>query len=155
MLAPTILIASLCTTQLTSQPSQPPIARAEVEVADDTVHLIAFDRDGEVAAEVVQWQLDGESRIDAVFPDGLAMTIDLDGEEVTIISDDPDEAISRLALIEDLLAETDQAGKGNSLECWGHLTLTVIHCATANVPFCILGAAATVCECEDEEDFEC
>jgi hypothetical protein len=150
MITPTVLIASLSNIQ------PPTIARAEVEVTDDTVQVVAFDGDGEVAAEIVQWQPDGEPRIDAVFPDGLAMTVDLDGGDVTIISDDPDEAIARLARIEHLLAETGQtAGKGASLACWGHLTATGISCASAHVVLCLLEAAATVCECEDDEEFEC
>ena len=147
MITPTVLIASLYITE-------PPIAHAEVEVVGNTIQVFAIDATARSQPRSCKWQLDGAPRIDAVFPDGLALTVEI-GDEVTITSDDPDEAIARLVAIEDLLAETEQTGKGTSLECWGSLTLTVIHCATANVLFCIGGAALTVCACEDEEDFEC
>jgi hypothetical protein len=140
-------------------PSPSQVERAEVTVAGDTVQVVALDGDGEVVAELVQWQPDGpdgEPRIDAVFPDGLALSVEFDGDEVSVISDDPDEAIARLVAIEDVLAETEQlAGKGTSGKCWLHLSVTVIGCAMANIPACLIGAVGTACACDDSGELAC
>ena len=80
--------------------------RVEYESGAQSAHVLAFDDEGEVAAEVVLWHVgDGKLRLDAAFPDGLTASAELDGDgDVVIISEDPVTAAARLAEVEDILA---------------------------------------------------
>ena len=64
--------------------------RVEYESGANSAHVLAFDNEDEVAAEVVLWHTgDGKLRLDAAFPDGLIASAEVvDG--VVIMSEDPD-----------------------------------------------------------------
>jgi hypothetical protein len=80
-----------------------PIADVEVIESADSTHVFAYDPDGEVAAEVVVWGREGEVRFDALFSDGLYLSMVTDGEGVTVDGDDVQEAAARVGEIHDFL----------------------------------------------------
>jgi hypothetical protein len=115
--------------------TRPPIADVEVIESADSAHVLAYDPDGEVAAEVVVWGRDGEVRFDAVFPDGLYVSLVTDGETVNVESDDVEEAAARMGEIRDFLVQLEpQAGP--------------IPCGAAVVGgIVIVDAVLAACEC--------
>lgn len=53
--APVVLATTLSTS--------PPLARAEFEHGPDSAHVLAFDENNDVAAEIVLWRVDNRPRI--------------------------------------------------------------------------------------------
>jgi hypothetical protein len=74
------------------------VADIEVERGPESTTLTAFDGDGEVAAEIVQWtDGDGHTRLDTHFADGVYVWVAIDGDSVEVESNNPAEAADRLA----------------------------------------------------------
>jgi hypothetical protein len=68
----------------------PPPTRVDVEHTDDSIHVLAYDAEGDVTAEVVEWWNGADIRIDANFPDGVYLSATVRAEDdVTIESNDP------------------------------------------------------------------
>jgi hypothetical protein len=144
----------------TALTATPPLSRAEVERGPDSVHVLAFDANDDVAAEVVVWHgVNQDIRIDALFPDGLTLSavVAVSGEVMSIDSDDPQTVAGRLAAVDDLLAGgTVQA---SWLKCAAYAAITaweLSHASPIAVPTAILAA----CEClpeivEEWEALEC
>lgn len=126
--------------------SLPPITDVEVVESADSTHVLAFDPDGEVAAEVVVWAVEGEIRLDALFPDGLYLSVVTDGESVTIESDDAAEVAERMGALLDHLGQTEQEGEEWG-DCAGHAAHAAVGCALARPFMCVVGSVIAACEC--------
>lgn len=101
MYTPTAILSSILT--LAPPPDTPPafdVSDVEVEYGEQSTQVTAFDADGEVTAEVIVWAVDGEPRVDAVWPDGLYLSI-ADG---SFESDDLGEASERMVVLETAMA---------------------------------------------------
>lgn len=146
----TILSWALLSTAPPSQPSFD-ISRVELERGSDAVSMFAYDDAGEVVAEFSVWLVEGDPQIAANFADGLYLFAEVDGDDVTIECSEvgcSDEVVARLAVVEDLLADTETTDGG--WKCNLHVAITIYHCATLNFLGCGLGAVASVCECSEE-----
>lgn len=124
--------------------------RVDVEHTDDSIHVLAYDADGEVTAEVVEWWDGANIRLDANFPDGVYLSATVRGEnDVTIDGSDPAAVSERLAVVEDLLANTETGT--NKWICAMEVLAAGIACGTAAGPVgvgaCALGALAVSCAC--------
>jgi hypothetical protein len=148
----------------TALSATPPLARAEVEHGPDSTHVLAFDTNEDVAAEVVVWHVDHRHiRIDALFPDGLTLSaqVAVSGDVVSIDSDDPQVVAGRLSAVDDLLAGglADGALEGSWLKCAAYAAITAFELAHASpiaVPTAILAACECLPEIVDEwEGLEC
>ena len=153
MTTPAIVLSVL----LAAEPSanDPPFEIADVESAsvDRSANLLMFDRDGEVAADVTTWiDADGRPRIDAVWPDGVYLSI-VDGVAET---NDATAAARRAEAIDDFLAENEQLASWQEWAlCGGHLALAALECPTALG--CGLGIIGSFCHCGPliDEDIDC
>jgi hypothetical protein len=120
------------------------IESVELDRSEDTVQITARDSEGEVSAEIVVWGREGEVRFDALFPDGLYLSVVTDGETVTVDSDDPQEAAVRVGEIHDFLMQTEpQEGPA---QCGGAVAMGIAH-AVAGSPWVIVEAVFAACEC--------
>lgn len=143
------------------------IEAVTVESGPESVNVIALDRDDEIVAEVVLHSVDGAPRLDALFPDGLYMSVTGDGvtvDGVTIdgaTSENADELIERIAEIESVLVETETT---SGWTCGLGAVLTAGACAGAaaapnpwTVGACGGGLYLTFCDCAHTVDpeFEC
>lgn len=64
------------------------VSDVEVQQTDSSAHVTAYDAEGEVAAELAVWvDSGGRKHTDANFPDGLYLSVAIDGESVTVDSD--------------------------------------------------------------------
>lgn len=130
----------------------PPPSRVEVEQSDDSFSVLAYDEQGEVAAEVVEWY-DGEKlRIDANFPDGIYLSVAVRGEgDATIESNDPAVAVERIASVEALIADSNDPTEANKWICALEIAAAAIACGTAAGPIgvlgCGIGAGLVACAC--------
>src|SRR4051794_13554159 len=107
MIIATTILANVLSTQPPLAPAEVTPNSVNVEHTDDSIHVLTYDPDGEVAAEIVEWWDGAEIRIDANFPDGVYLSATVHGEnDVTIESNDPAAVSERLADVEDLLANT-------------------------------------------------
>jgi hypothetical protein len=123
-----------------------PLTRAEVESSAESAHVLAYDSDDQVGAEIVIWRVDGKLRIDALFPDGVYLTAIVNADQdVTVETDDPDAVTERLAAIEDLLAGVDT--KASGWKCALEATLAVGACASVHAFACIGTTILAACEC--------
>jgi hypothetical protein len=150
---PAILVAALAI-------STRPLTRAEVESSTESAHVLAYDSDDQVAAEIVIWRLDGKLRLDALFPDGVYLTAIVTGDQnVTIEGDDPDVVAGRLAAIEDLLGRVDTTS-ASKWKCALEAALAVGACASVHAFACIGTTVLAACEClplivDEFEGMEC
>jgi hypothetical protein len=149
---PVVLAAALA---VTTQP----LIRAEVESSAESAHVLAYDSDDQVGAEIVIWRVDGKLRIDALFPDGVYLTATINGDQdVTIETDDPDAVTERLAAIEDLLAGVDT--KASGWKCALEAALAAGACASVHAVACVATTVLAACEClplivDEFEGMEC
>jgi hypothetical protein len=152
MFTPTIVALILST----SVAPQPQLTRAELERGPDSAHVLAFDANDDVAAEIVLWRVDQRHiRIDALFPDGLVLTAVFDGEFIVTIDNDHPEAVAgRLAAINDLLAATSEP-QASWLKCAAYAAITALELAQAS-PIGVATAVLAACECLPEivDEFE-
>jgi hypothetical protein len=147
----TTIIALALALAINPPPSKPQfdVATAEVERWDSSSHLLIYDEQGELSASLVIWGEPGEPlRLDANFADGVHLfAVIADGELVEIESDDADEVASRMAVIDDFLAnQPDQVPTG-WLTCAAKTAATVYYCAAANPVLCISGTVLAACDC--------
>lgn len=122
----------------------------DVEQTDDSIHVLAYDPDGDVTAEIVEWWDGADIRIDAYFPDGVYLSATVRGEDdVTIESNDPAAVSERIAAVEDLLANTPTGA--NKWICALEVLAAGAACAVAGGPVgvgaCALGALLVSCAC--------
>lgn len=121
------------------------IQRVEVNESAAATSVLVYDDTGEVGAELVVRQTDdGELMLDALFPDGLYVSVITDGDAVTVESDDAEEAAARMGEIHDFLLQAEpQAAPG---PCAIALATGVFHAVTAN-PLVVVEAVLAACEC--------
>jgi hypothetical protein len=122
----------------------------DVEHSDDSIHVLAYDADGDVTAEIVEWWDGADIRIDANFPDGVYLSATVRGEDdITIESNDPAVVSERIAAVEDILASTP-TGASKWL-CAAEVLAAGFTCATVGGPAgagaCALGALLVSCAC--------
>jgi hypothetical protein len=125
------------------------VADVEVEQGADSTNLRTFDADGEVSAEIVVW-LDstGRPRLDANFPDGLHMSVVVDGESSTVDSDNSTEVAARVQAINDWLAENEpQANWREWGACGFSVAIAVVECGGGGPLGCGIGGVLMACEC--------
>lgn len=133
---------------LASAPESPPdtftVERVEVDRSDTSVHLIPLDANGEPTGEVVFW-VDGDERIhlDANFADGHYLSATVDGEDVTIETDDREQVAAR---VDEIRASLD--GTEASLGGCGWAVAGAVAGCVAVIPWaCVGGAIVSACEC--------
>jgi hypothetical protein len=120
------------------------VSDAELETGDNSAHLLAYDSDGEVSAEIIVWvDSNDQPRLDVVFADGLYLSA-VDG---VIESDDAAEVAARVEAIDEYLADETTQLKASKLVCAGSFMLTVSACASLRVLACMGGSAVTACAC--------
>jgi hypothetical protein len=136
-----------------------PLARAEVDVGPDSVHVLAFDEANDVAAEIVIWAYGEEIRYAALFPNGstVNVAVDREGKIISHECDDCESAAAQIGPVEDLLANTEQAGWG---KCAGYGVLLVAEIGTGHPIAAAATALLAACECyplifDDLEGKEC
>lgn len=135
----------------------PSISDVEVVESADSTSLFAYDHEREVAAEIVVSINDGKIKLDALFPDGLYLSVVTDGDAVNIDTDDAEEAAARLGKIDAFLQETEPQ-KGE-VPCAAALVAGAVHAAAAS-PWVIVEAILAACEClpllvDEWEDYHC
>jgi hypothetical protein len=145
---PTTILATVLSTQ--PPPTRAAPNKVDVEHTDDSIHVMAYDSDGDVAAEIVEWWDGADIRIDANFPDGVYLSATVRGEnDVTIESNDPAAVSERIAAVEDILANTPTGA--NKWLCAAEVLAAAIACGTAGGPVgagaCALGALLVACAC--------
>lgn len=120
-----------------------------VEHTDDSIHVLAYDPDGDVTAEIVEWWDGADIRIDANFPDGVYLSATVRGEnDVTIESNDPAAVSERIAAVEDLLANASTGANGWT--CALEVLAAGVACAAGGpvgVGACALGGLLVACAC--------
>jgi hypothetical protein len=122
------------------------VSDTEATTTDDAFHLLTYDADGEVSAEIVVWTDDrGRLRLDAGFDDGHYLAMVVDGDEVTSDSDDAAEVAARAQAIDDFLA-TNPAQEGTIWCATGVLAMAGF-CGTGNLLGCMVGTATVACHC--------
>jgi hypothetical protein len=140
LLATTLMLASSTTIQAPAFE----VADVEVEAGPMSTHLLAFDADGEVAAELVVWsEPDGAHRLDITFADGLYLSARRDGDLVTIDSDNPSEVAVRARVIGDGLANASM----EEMECGAALVGLLVGCGAGGPWGCLAGAAVAGVYC--------
>lgn len=142
MITPTIALA-LALAPDTSPPRYNfDVADAEVVTGDRSTHLLAFDADGEVSAEIVVWiDVDDQPRLDITFADGLYLRVTGDGRAE---SPDAVEVAARALLITDWLSTAQvQEGWGG---CLTSAAAAVGSCAGGLIA-CPFAAAFAACDC--------
>lgn len=151
-----MITAIVCAALLSAAPSEltpndiAAPTSVEVEHTDDSIHVLAYDSAGDVAAEIVEWW-DGEAiHIDANFPDGVYLSATVLGEDdVRIDSNDPGAVSERIALVEDLVANAS-TGASKWL-CALEVLAAGAACGAAAGPVgvgaCALGALLVACAC--------
>jgi hypothetical protein len=137
--------------------SSAPLARAEVEVEPDSAHVLAYDTEGEVAAEIVVWHYGEEIRLDALFPDGTSLNATILGGTVTVDSDDLEAARTQIVAVRNLLHDIDPQ-KG-WLKCAAYAAISIEELAHAS-PIGVATAVLAACEClpliiDEWEGMEC
>jgi hypothetical protein len=137
-----------------------------VEVSHDSTHVLTYDSDGEVVAELVVARTDtGALRLVARFPDGASVNAEI--SEAALASGNVGEALvecvdcesanAQLAGVQDVLHDVDhQAGW---VPCAIHSTMAIVEVAHAN-PWAVVSAVLAACSClpelvEEFEDIEC
>jgi hypothetical protein len=148
MVIPTTIVATVLSTQ--PPPARAAPHRVDVEHTDDSIHVLVYDADGDVAAEVVEWWDGADIRIDANFPDGVYLSATVRGEnDVTIDSNDPAAVSERIAAVEDILVNMPTGA--NKWLCAAEVLAAGIACGTAGGPVgagaCALGALLVACAC--------
>jgi hypothetical protein len=156
MLAATILAATLSTVPPAAVPPASQLTRAEFERSPSSVHVLAFDANEDVAAEVILWRVDQRHlRIDALFPDGILLTAVFDGDSITTLdNDEPEVVAARLAAVIDLLASAS-VSQANWTKCAGYAAFAAWELSHAS-PIGVVGAVLAACECLPEiiDEFE-
>lgn len=123
----------------------PPIADVEVVDGTDSTHVLAYDDDGEVTAELVVWaDSDGRIRLDAAWPDGLHLSVVTDADEATVETDDRAEVERRMVELDDALGQVEVAGW---VPCAAGAFFAVAACATGHPVICLGEAYVTACHC--------
>jgi hypothetical protein len=146
--ATAILSSILALDPTSTSPPMFDVADAEVVIGNNSAHLLAYDSEAEVSAEIIVW-VDGDDRqhLDAVFADGLYMSTTIDGESVVIETDDSAEVSARAEAITDWLAGDPGAQGRTWLECGAKTLLAAGTCASLAAIFCVGGTVLAVCEC--------
>lgn len=144
--ATTLLSWALAGTPVSSTDIQAPdIAAVEFASSDQVVQITARDSTGEVSAEVFLWSDDaGRLRLDAAWPDGLAVSVVRDGETATVETADPAEVASRMDRLD--VAIQQAAAAGDWKDCAAHVGLTVAACGLHPV-LCAGEMYYAACEC--------
>lgn len=121
------------------------VVAVDMQRSDESIQLTAFDPNGELAAEVFVW-VDANSliRLDAMFADGLYMTVSTDGTNVTIETEDAEEVSMRIDEIALALDQTTSAEWGT---CAWEAGVAAIECATVRPILCIGGTILAACTC--------
>jgi hypothetical protein len=154
-----VLWAFAVTPDSSPSPSTVPFTVAEVDMqrSDDSTELTAYDPDGEVAGEVFMWvDPEGRVRLDALFADGLYMSVITDGSKVTIDTEDADEVAARMLEIDAGLDET--AGLPKWFPCAAEAVLAVGACASLHVVACGATTLLAGCACLElatDEEYTC
>ncbi len=139
MLAHPIALALALAPDTTIPPTSFDVADAEVVARDNSTHLLAYDAEGEVSAEIVLWtDTDDRTRVDVMFLDGLYLSVTTDGESITIETDDAAEVAARVAIIEEGLASITDL---DVMKCAGSVIVAVGGCGWGG-PLACMGAAA-------------
>jgi hypothetical protein len=134
---------------LAGAPTSPePFTVADVDMhrTADVAQLTAYDPDGEVTGEVFVWvDPEGRARLDAVFSDGLYLSVIADGVDATIDTDDGAEVVARMGKINAALGETAELPEWGGCALAGGLA--VLHCGTLRPILCAAETFAAGCEC--------
>jgi hypothetical protein len=139
MFAHTIALALALAPNTTLPPTSFDVADAEVVARDNSTHLLAYDAEGEISAEIVVWtDTDDRTRVDVMFPDGLYLSATTDGESITVETDDAAEVAARVAIIEEGLASISDV---EVMKCAGSVLVAVGGCGWGG-PWTCMGAAA-------------
>lgn len=114
------------------------VSDAEFVTGDDSAHLLAYDSDGEVSAEIVLWYDDDDrTRLDVMFADGLYQSTTIDGENVTTETDDAAEVAERLAVLETSLPSLADIEPETAAYCAASLIGVAGACGAARPLLCI------------------
>jgi hypothetical protein len=153
-----MLTATILSTLLVLQPLASPLTstdaadpnRVDVEHTDTSIHVLAYDADGEVSAEIVEWRDSAGLRIDANFPDGVYLSATVRGEDdITIESNDPAVVSERITAVEDVLARSTTGA--NKWTCALEVLASAAACGAASGPVgagaCAVTALLVACAC--------
>jgi hypothetical protein len=140
----TILALALAASPTDWAPPTFDVSDVEVQARGSSSHLTAFDADGEVSAEVVEWiDAEGRRRLDVNFGDGLYLSAIRDGDSVTVESSDAAEVVARANLIGEALANATM----EQLECGAALVGLLVGCGAGGPWGCLGGAAVAGTYC--------
>jgi hypothetical protein len=159
MFSTSIISHILVTTTLAGAP----LARAEVQHEADSAHLLAYDENQDLAAEIVVSYVGKDHiRIEASFPDAVYLDFEVIGDEVmTLSSGRPAEAAARIAELGELLTQQANDVQANAaqegwLECAGYTALAAGACASGSIIACAAATILAACTClEAAEEGEC
>lgn len=129
-----------------SMPDSFTVGAVEVGNSDDAVQVLAYDLNGDIAAEIVVWgDGHGRVRVDAGFADGMYLALTADGDDVTVEGDDTAEVRARLVAISDSV--TQAAPQASWGKCAAHAVVMAASCASGHVIICAGEAYLVACEC--------
>jgi hypothetical protein len=119
--------ASILSWALAGAPESPP--RAEVTTFDSAAEVIVYDGgEDPYAVIVVQAEPDGRVRLDVDFADGLYLSVDSDGYEATVDTNDREQVSARMLKIKAAL-DSDPAEIPQWVECAGSVVLAGVACS--------------------------
>jgi hypothetical protein len=120
------------------------VVEVDMERSDESTQLTAYGPDGEVAGEVFMWaDADGRIRLDAMFADGLYLSVATDGNDVTI---DTDDAAAVAMRMDEITAALEQAS-GEWGTCAWEAGVAAIECVAVRPILCIGGTIVAACTC--------
>jgi hypothetical protein len=121
------------------------VSDVEVVAGESNTNLTAFDADGEVSVEIVEWlDAEGRRRLDVNFADGLYLSAIRDGDKVTVDSNNAAEVVARAPLIDEALASNATM---EQLECGAALVGLLVGCGAGGPWGCLGGAAVAGTYC--------
>ena len=125
------------------------IQRVEVNESPAATSVLAYDDTDELAAEIIVRRTDdGEVMLDALFPDGLYMSVVTDGDHVTIDSDDAEEVAARISEIQAALPPDSTLAKiPKWAMCAGKAVFAAASCSSGGLIWCAGSTLYAACEC--------
>lgn len=136
-----------------------PLDHVTVERSDESTHVLGY-ADGAVAIEVVVWRSEGAPRLGVTLPDGSYMFAHVNGDDVTVDTDDRIKVEAQLAELGEAMdvdAKTETAGW---LDCGLEAVGAAGACIAVVPHWCIIGTIAAACTCLPEiidefENYDC
>lgn len=154
MLASTITITTALAASI-------PIDHVTVERSTNSAHVFGYTHDGEVAAEIAVWQVEGEPRLAVTLPDGSYLFASLRDGEAMIDTNDRDAIAAQLAEMSEVMDISAEIETTGWVDCGLEAVGAAGACAVVVAYFgCVVGTIAAACTClpllvEEFEDLDC